>query len=573
MKVPSYERQVGRESVMPATQKLAAPSQAAAQSEQDLARVGAEASKIGSGIADKIAAAGIARQQQDDEKQLLQVNTEYLQSKQDTLYSADLAANDEGRDVPVGLLRRELGNAKGAVIAYDADYAEKKAMFLERVPGDNQKRVLAKLMDQDYISTREQIARHEREQDDKDYALTAEANVGLHIENAASMTNTAAISAAIQTAVGIQSAALSRLGSSKEVVAQKSQSLANEIVKSAVEGNLEKDWRTSDAILHANKDRISPKAFEKMSQVVEGKRLYDFGVNAWQAMSSLRLADGTPDFEVMQTSIMAMKEINAEQKDKVWSYVKARASEDIAIMNRNDESRDREFFNAASTGRKNGTSLDDALKQSARYAKDSYDQLQKAEFLRKLYSAPTASNQDRYLQLWAAVQDGRATQKDIDAARGDLSASDYESLWKDRQKVAVEGTSPVYKQEWDNIEALANKKYSGDDVKKFMYVMKIKARGKAPEELRKIADEELKNIDVPGYFFKQTKWKEDLKALDEKNMKTGAVIAVNRKIAEDAPVPGTAANRAVLWLQKNKKLVNSETIARVLAAPEEEWKE
>lgn len=481
MKVPTYERAVAKQDVAASTPQIAPIPASAGQSDVDLAGVTGKAGEIASGLGDKIAARAIERQQMEDEKQVLEANNQYQLLKQDTLTSSNTQI-DKGtnKEVPVGLLNRQLGQAKGAVVEYDQLFAQQKKAFLGTVPGDKQKAALAKLMDQDYISTREQVIRHETAESNRDYELTAKASVDQTVLNAAGIKSPEMIGASINTAVGIQAAVAARLGASPEVFKMQTQAVADQIVASAIEGNLEADPTTSQRILDAHKDRVSPQAAVKMQTVIDGKLLDSRRNEAWSMVSNVTNADGTIDLTRAEAQtkgwLSAQKALPVGQADHVMDYVRQQASvHDAALKDRRD-GQTRQFFNDALAMKNGGADYNTAATKLFKEKGYGFDNLDREEKNRQLLALFT---------------------RDSDF---------YDAM--------VKTQTPAQKAAWDDIENMAKSKFpkgktvqlEGEDFKRekadvFMNEMMRKVLGQPPEQMRKIAADALKEIVVSPHWY------------------------------------------------------------------------
>jgi hypothetical protein len=475
MRVPELQRQVEKNpQVGGAAPQVAAAPQALASSEQAVNQSAERAAQSLGDIGNKIAERALERQKMEAEKEVLAASTDYLKSKQDTLYSRDRAVNGAGLEVPVGLLNRELGQAKDALLDYDKDFAEKRAIFIERVPGEGQKRALAKILDQDHVSTREQILRHETEQSNKDYALTAKANIEQQVLGAASIKSPEAIAAAIMTASSIQSTVMSRMGSSPEMIKLQSQDVADKIVASAVEGNLDKDPHTAQLILDAQKGSISSAAFEKMSQTINGKMLDSRRTEVWNSVSGLTNPDGTVDVTraLAHTDgwLSAQKELPPGQADHIRDFVRQQAAvQDAALKDRRD-ARTRAFFNEALGMKASGVSFQQAENQLFRVKGYGFDGVDRDEKTRQLLALYTRDS--------------------------------------DFYDAAIKAQTPDQKAAWDDIKNMGVAKYGkttvrleGEDFSRkasdvFENEMMRRVLGQPAEQMRKIAVDALKNVEV-----------------------------------------------------------------------------
>lgn len=473
MKIPEYSRQVERGQAPSAgTPQVAPPPGAVLQTAQQLAATGAQAGAVTSDLGSKIAERAIERQRMDDEKQVLQANTAYLQEKQDRLNSTDVAVMPDGKDAPAGILNRKLGQAKDATVEYDQDYADRKARYLDMVPGAMQKAALAKLLDQDHLSTRAQIISHEREQLDKDYVLTAEANVKQQALNVASVNDPKAVLNTVNIATGLQSAAMSRMGASPEAVKLRTQGVADEVVGSAVKGNLERNPAASLAILTAAKGTVSESAFQEMQQIVDGKMLDLRRSAAWEDASRYTHADGTIDMtkaEAAATAFAAAQKLPPGQSDHVLDFVRQKASIHDSALKDSRDSQTRSFFNEALALKGRGASYDDAAAQLFKQKGYGFDGLDREEKTKQLQALFTRD--------------------------GDF----YDAMMK--------AQTPAQKAAWDDIKNMGEAKYpkgtkiklEGEDFFReakdvFENEMMRRVIGQPPEQMRKIANDALKNV-------------------------------------------------------------------------------
>jgi len=229
---------------------------------------------------------------------------------------------------------------------------------------------------------------------------------------------------------------------------------------------------------------------------LEGALTVALGNEAYEKLKGLRLADGMPNEAKMRSAIMSREDLNEQQKEKVFGYIKARAHEDIHNRNRAEAASDRAFLSGAITAKKQGLPLDQVMPLASKAGRDPYDIAVKEDAIRKLYAPPTSSDPIAKNELWIGIQEGTVSKKDIDRAMREdkISAGDWDSLVKEHYNVTVEGKSPDMKRVNDRIATLANEKFINKKERaEFLNVIHDKGAGKSAAEKWKIAQDELKD--------------------------------------------------------------------------------
>jgi hypothetical protein len=278
------------------------------------------------------------------------------------------------------------------------------------------------------------------------------------------------------------------------------------------------------------------------------------GNKMWNEVQGFKLSDGTPDEGKMEAHIMASDDLNDQKKAKIINYIKARSGEEIANRNRADSANDRSFMNDAIDARKQGQSMDDALKLVQKYGRDDYDQTLKADAIKKIYAPPSESDPATYVQTWERIQNGNASKKDIDEAfqNNKINASDWRKLREDWYKGEIEGHSPAMKDAMQRVNLLAETQFGSDKKSKdgFLYALHSEVAGKSPEEMIKAAQDKLKTAPGSGIFgsdwFGTAQWKTDINRLDAQNTAWGKLHA------DVGKQETTAIGQGVLYAGKDK---------------------
>lgn len=373
----------------------------------------------------------------------------------------------------------------------------------------------------------------------------------------------------------------------------KAQTLSSVINQQLIAG----ETSTARNLFTENREAFGDAA-PKIDESIKNHETLDKSVAAWNGLKGLKLADGNPDEAKMQSIIFARKDIPQDQKEKMWDYVKAQASESMANKNRADNAREYSFLNTASGLRKDGTSLDQAMRLLDKYAVDDKDRDVKALQLRKLYAPNEASDPKTFLALWEKVYDGEGSKEILDNALQSnlLNVADHRSLREQYYREQAEGKDPKVKLAWERVKILADEKY-GDRIEKesFLYDMHQDGKGKTPEELFQMANDKIKNDPTTGTwgFFQDQQWKTDFAKRDAQSLAwgkaysdigkqetsaIGAGVLRSKKTFEPSDLenfandfggyqnikPGTPAHNAIQLLIKNKKPVTSANVKALL---------
>ncbi len=250
----------------------------------------------------------------------------------------------------------------------------------------------------------------------------------------------------------------------------------------------------------------------------------DKSVAAWKDLRNYKLADGIPDEARMKTSIMARTDLAQDEKEKMWDYVKAQASEAKVFKAQRDNANERTFLNTASQLRQDGTPLDTSMRLLDKYAIDDYDRSVKATQLRKLYAPNEASDPKVFLSLWEKVQDGEGTKESIDEAlnKNSINVADHRSLREQLYNGQAQGKDPKVKLAWDRVNILAGEKYGDREERtKFIYDMhQSVTKGMSPEAIFQLANDKIKNDPSTGKwsFTQDEQWKTDFQKRDSTSL-------------------------------------------------------
>lgn len=536
-------------------------------------------------------------QEQEDQKQVL-LNQSAFQKELQTVLEDE---QPDELDRPKGLLNRNFAQARGVTEELDTKYGELREKYLDRVTSKGQKARLWQMMDSGYETARGSVMRHEANENRADIKQTLENSVESNINNAGYANDPAALSALILNAQKSISPGLKYLGMDAQVA---NQSLAGKMVESSVLGLLETDVAGARAILEANRPLISKKAQDDIAAKIAGKEFSDTRLGVWGGVSGpkFRMADGNMDQEKQRAAIYAM-DIPTDKKDKIFEYVQSRNAEVKQALNQRHDAVDRAFSNELYGGKKQGATLDQSLRLAGKYGYDAYDIGLKEKAVKELYATPTQTDPAQYMALWEGVQNKFVDKRNIDQAfqKGQINAADWEGLRKEYYRQETGGSSPAEKEVWDRIKILASQKIPKKKRDAFLLTTQQAIQGKPAPEQWKIAQDMMKDVDIPWGFDKPA-YEIALKQEDAQNTAFGAayaevgepaVQAIGRGVllrggaswglkdvvsladtfgGMDNIKPGTPAGNAIQSLSKRGEMVTETNIKAVLAKyPDGNW--
>lgn len=254
--------------------------------------------------------------------------------------------------------------------------------------------------------------------------------------------------------------------------------------------------QVDDAVAYYDRNKKGFGALEvtQVEKSLEEAQGIKRGMAAWDTVGDYKLHDGNPDLAKMQEQVMSDDSLGDKEKQKVWDFVKAKAGEDRRIKAEQDASKLSSFMDKAVTSRKQGVPLEEAMKLPSQMANSPYQQVQWEDAIQKIYApAEVKTDQKVAVALWESIQNGTATQADIDRAQKFLAPKDWAEFSKDLYKVTAEGKSPEMVRANEGLKKLARDNFTDQEVRDaFMSEVHSAARGQTPDEMIKIANDKLK---------------------------------------------------------------------------------
>ncbi|CAK0756666.1 hypothetical protein CCP3SC15_210013 [Gammaproteobacteria bacterium] len=585
IKIPVYQQKVGIN-----TPPQAAPVAAAFGG--DVAEAAAKQGQAITQLADKIAEHATKWQESINQKNVLDADTKFRLEMQNTLYSPETDTSGK----PKGIYNRQLSQAAGASTDFDNSFKEVAKKYQDGLDNPLQQEMFKKLSDNYYITERDQVDRHEATQTRASFGESLNANINQRVADVTKLADPAAIDKVVEDTVSVAAGGLRHNGTDENTINYTTQKLAGDMAEKSVASLLDKNYTLAQSVFEKLKPRLSGESIASIDKMLKGKEQLVKAQSTWNTLKGITDSDGLPDTPAILAKVDAMN-LQPAEKEQIADYVKSKAGETTQLIHQQRAANDRDFMNDLYTAKKNGASLDDALKLVGQYGRDAYDQGVKRDAIKGLYSNPKETNPVAYMNLWTGVQDGTATEKQVDNEMrlGNISASDWEGLRKEMYRIQKEGSTPAVKEAWARVKILADQKLTNkEDNASFIYVLHQETQGKTPEEIFKIANDKLKDDPRSGWIFKNKQWQTDLKQLDAQNTAWGkmyqdlsrdVVLEIGKgALAGGAKTwgidtvsqfadkfggyekikPGTPVNDAMQYLTRNHELVTPANVTAVM---------
>lgn len=466
-------------------------------------------------------------QKKESEKKILSTSQSALTDLDNLLN--DPTADDTGR--PKGILNRKLSQVgQDTVVEYDKGVQALKEKYAANLD-DKEREKFSFAFDSHARSMRDNVAKHQVAETNKDLDNRFDSNIKLQVSNSANALTDEALSENVAAIHSTVDSAMRAKGMDEKSI----QLMKNQATDKAVEANiysrLEKDPDSAKKTLMAFKDHLSPDFYQKADKEIEGKRFDSMRSNLYtNTFAGMKLSDGEPDIARMEKAIEVSK-FDPKQKEELRSYVKSRALEDNQSFHRQEKDTLNRFENEIISGKNQGSTLTDALKVASRYGRDAKDVAEKQDIAKKLYTDPAAkSDPDAVIGIYEKTLNGTISRSEIQQAYqdGKLNASDYMSASKHYLNEKTGETKKEDSLTWQRVKILGDEKFGNDKEKKaeFYYVVKSLGQGKSPEEMLKIANDQLKDVVTsPGWLWdsKEPRYSVEKNKMDANNAVWGSL--------------------------------------------------
>ncbi len=585
LKIPVYERRVQAQSTLSSTPQISKP--VAASFGMDVGQAIQGASK---GF-DQWAQVLQQKKEKERTQATLEKSSAHSIAVQNEFYSDE--KDDQGR--PKGLLRRNNNDAKGSTIEFDSRYESLKKKFLDEAADDDVRLKLSNEIESRRDNFRNTVIRHEVDQSNSALSASHKAWQGQMQSDAALAGDAGSIKALMDSASARNTEALMGQGFREEgVLVQQNQALLGAMAKQNAKAWIDKDPKRAEALYLSVKDKLSGDDQAEIATLIDGKKIYDQQLQVWGQVKGHRLSDGTPDLAAIERHVRGL-DVPTDRQEKILNYVQAKAGEHNQQRKAREAAADYGFKARMIEGKRKGLDLDGALNLAASFGGDSVQIQERQEIAKKFYTKDITTNREVYMDLWSDVMDGRAGLSEINsAAKAEhLSGDDATELSKLIYNVKHRSDESIKKQTVDDMSEVAKEKFgnSREGKKKltdYRFTVNILSRGKSPDETRKIAEDNLKQVVTsPGWIWdsKADAYEIEKQGISANQVATGKLHAdlgervadalggVNRidAVSKDLGVSydqlkiGTPTNSAILSLKKSGKAINKKNLDAVLS--------
>lgn len=493
-KIPVYEQQVGIKPTVSEVVRPLAPVEAAFGAQVSMAN--ARLAETVGGLSDRITKHMIDKIELDDQKVALQKQVEFLREAQPLLYSTEKDTNG----VPVGIMNRQLGQAKNSTVQFDQHAQQLINKYLESLTTNSQKASFYKFAESHYNTARQQVISHEATQGREDNLNVNKAAMDARASFAATINDPATLAASIDEARATQGTFLKKTGVDQGSIEMSNQAIAGKMLTNAFNSVIEKDPRRAQALLDAAKDRVHQDEVNKLQLIVDGKKINDDQVQTWNRVNNVsnRLADGQLDLGKIHEQIFGMKnpdgtEMPTKKKETLFDYAKAQAGEQWANKKRAEAAAEYKFVNWAATAQKEwrnnkpGVTLAEAVKQVPQFGGTQEEQSKRISILQRMFSDEAIfKNPEVINELHKGIINGDRAQKDVDEAFQNklIDSAEWQNLTNKAFEVKQKGVSLNEKYAWEDAERAIKDAVPKDQIQSAMAAIRAAAVGKNPEEIR-----------------------------------------------------------------------------------------
>lgn len=331
-----------------------------------------------------------------------------------------------------GFLTREMDNANGIAVEFDQVATQAYEDAMADVTEPAVRRMATELYTRNLEPMRTRVITHEARQRRASLEASNKAAIESVVYDAVSLTDPQDLVAAVNTATAINTNYLTKSGASPEVIALANKNLAEKTVESSLNALLAKDPAAAQKNLNALRGQLDPAVVTRVEQGIAGKLLEIERVNIWnQYAPGARRADGTVDYNALAGIVDGMPNLTEPQKDKVKQYLRGKAGEADYMARTGRAQRQKDLAEAVLESRRNGGSLDDALKLVAKHSVGAIEiQKNEAYVRRQFTNAGVKSNSDAFMELYRGIRMGELTEDDVERAAdaGLLSDKDERKL-------------------------------------------------------------------------------------------------------------------------------------------------
>ena len=481
--------------------------------------IGKQVSNIGGIVMDH----AIEMKKEESRQAVIQNNLKFSTELQNLFNSTDVDENG----TPKGLLNRKYGAAKNTTIEYDQSFKKLADAYMGNMTSPYQKQLFSEQLASHYEAGRNRVIAHEAQQLDESNKINLQSSIESASNEAAGISDPKVLADKIISTQNLLTPSIIHafpgIPTEQENVKK---NIAGAMVKSSVNGIIDTDPAMAMKITQASKPYIPENDFAEITRTVEGKLLSVEQEKWWTKLNtpSNKNADGSYNEAAMRKAVFDDPSIPPQRKESIFNYVRGNASFAEQETKKARSVSDYNWMNDIFQMKANGVSYAEAAK-TASTGYDPTNRAKRAEIVHEIYVNKSQTDPSVYLALWKGVQDGQVVDADLLRAvkSGQLASNDYVSLTKELYTKNFGGDMSDVKMAWKKVEMMAEGKYGnqsqkvegiGSNVKlkdAFLWQMHMNSAGKKPAEIVQMANEALKDVDVPGSFFDQPRWKVEVK--------------------------------------------------------------
>lgn len=243
-------------------------------------------------------------------------------------------------------------------------------------------------------------------------------------------------------------------------------------------------------------NQMDQKGLMVVEKNLEEGKMRSIGMDAWNQVQGLKLADGYPDEASQEKAIMSRQDLTDSEKEKVVAYVKQRASTAKVDKTMQDRANDRAFLDAAMQARQQGVSYDAALPMARKFGSDTYDQAIKTQQLQEIYAPPKIpDNPPLKVALLDGIDDGSVDKAQLQKAyeTRQIDGSFYEKAMDKYRSNVTDGKNPQQARANDQLREMAKTQFGSDTTTAAAWLSEMKSQGigKPPDQQIKMAQDSL----------------------------------------------------------------------------------
>lgn len=462
---------------------------------------------------------------------------------------ASIDYNKKSEKEVEGIFNRRLTDAENVAYDFQRSYGKIRDKYIGMTDNDYVKGLLQHSIDNHFNSTYPSVVKHESTELYNNYNTKVNSLLEQRARDAAGISDTDTLLESIYISQDISKKRDQMNGLDDATTLKNQQEVAKNVTLGAIYGVINNDYRSAQKFLDDAKDTMSPIQVKEVQSIIDGKKIEQMSQAVYQAVKDqnfripkidvvginnekIEIPD-QPDLRRIKEFIFSDKNYTPAEKERLWSYTKARLAEDEKIRMNEEHANDVQFENTALQMKADERSMSEALKLIGPFGRNNKDRAFKAEYITKLYTKNVVTNPRVYMNLWERVQTGDIGKPELDSAflNERLSNSDYQSLSKELFKVESQGKQIEKKAAIDRLKmrALNQLGIDKDNLPEYMYEIEQEARRRNmnPQEIIAYGTQQIESDKNTGFNFLGTnwfgdqKWRSGVKARDENNLAWG----------------------------------------------------